>query len=365
MWTLWDQDRWYSGPIGSRALVSLHPSSGNYDTYSFFSLHPGEYPSSFGRAAPQPFSNLLHPYDPITMTARLSRRPPRLREEPLQRLLPAGQLQPQRPAQPDRQRRRSARAAKDVRLPRQRLPRHRRTSSPRLAPSTIRSTTAAQDSVSYGRYYEAVPLDVAARYFGGEDILVHQGGRSSSCATPNHARAASRTRYNWTAPASTRSAVTADWRLQPDFNNELDYPCRPTSQGQYHNEVVGHRGAPDHRGHDGAPRLPAPLAREHHRGRRRPPRSQHGVLANPGHVPESAIEAAKNEATQADATRDGQPERSVPLQAAAANAQAKLGTLQSWQRRPSPSAPTTPSPSPSTSASPRTGWRAPRTPTRA
>src|SRR4029078_6715199 len=39
-------DRWYTGPLGQRALVQLYPGAmPNFNTYTFFTLQPGEFPT--------------------------------------------------------------------------------------------------------------------------------------------------------------------------------------------------------------------------------------------------------------------------------------------------------------------------------
>ena len=43
-----DQERYYSGPLGSRALIYNYPQQGTFDTNSFFTLQPGQFPASFG-----------------------------------------------------------------------------------------------------------------------------------------------------------------------------------------------------------------------------------------------------------------------------------------------------------------------------
>ena len=61
-----DQDRYYSGPPGSRALIQHFPgspnaSSGAFNSWSFFTLNPGEYPSSFGPIAQPGMPNPPNP----------------------------------------------------------------------------------------------------------------------------------------------------------------------------------------------------------------------------------------------------------------------------------------------------------------
>ncbi len=108
----YDFTRSQSGPPGNHSFVQLFPGGGGFSSQTFFGLMPGESPVTV---------------DPTTAGRRgLRRFAARLREEPGQLLLPAGQLQPEPPAQPDHQRGRAARAAKDVRQRWQRDLQHRR-----------------------------------------------------------------------------------------------------------------------------------------------------------------------------------------------------------------------------------------------
>ena len=116
-------------------------------------------------------------------------------------------------------------------------------------------------AVSYGRYYEAVPLDVAARYFAGENFV-----NSSMAASPPATRATSATPTTGPATASTRSAAPRPARLR----SSTAKPRRRTSRGSTTTRSSPPPSARFMHGHDPAPRLPAPLAGEHHRGRLRP-----------------------------------------------------------------------------------------------
>jgi len=93
-------------------------------------------------------------------------------------------------------------------------------------------------SVSYGRYYEAIPMNLPARYFGGEGILVRNGVPTGTCMVPNP--------YDWTGagewrncqiPAKDSTMDAATGGTSP-FNNGKDYPVQSHLQGQFHSEVV-------------------------------------------------------------------------------------------------------------------------------
>jgi hypothetical protein len=189
--------------------------------------------------------------------------------------------------------------------------------------------------VSYGRYFEAVPMNLAARYFGGEGILVRNGVPFDGCPTSNP--------YNWTG--------AGEWKACPQpakddfndnaaggsglFNNGRNYPVQSHLKGQYHNEVVAtierelmedltlrldyiHRwlgvviedGATD-------------------------PNSLTFVLANPGNVPPEAITDATNDVNRLQMIADANP-TDAHAASELANAQAKLATLQGLGKAPKP-----------------------------
>ncbi len=180
-------------------------------------------------------------------------------------------------------------------------------------------------SVSYGRFYEAVPLDVAARYFGGENFLERQNIPLSNCpgAVANP--------YQWTGNCMQPAAGQPDPHGLAFFNSE--YP-QPNLQGQYQNEIVATaereifenttmRLDYQHRWlgtiiEDGSG-----------------PGYANGVLANPGHVPQSAIDAAQHLANQAAAAAAANP-ADPTLASAATNAQYNLATLQTLASAPPP-----------------------------
>jgi hypothetical protein len=156
-------------------------------------------------------------------------------------------------------------------------------------------------SASYGQFYEAVPLDIAARYFGGENFIARQGIPLSSCANMNP--------YSWTGAGEwsqcTLPPVGMSAGDPAGYSNTYNSALAQSHiQGQYHNEVV------------------ASLEREimedmtarvdyTHRWIGRVIEDGYGtpsfndVLANPGDVPQAALNdvnnAAKKAQDQADA----------------------------------------------------------------
>src|SRR5262249_25901966 len=136
-------------------------------------------------------------------------------------------------------------------------------------------------SVAYGRYYEAIPLDIAARYFGGENF-VQTFGAYNTCANPNP--------YTWKGAGEYSQCGTPGGAFAT-FNSEY---AQPNIQGQYHNEIVAtvEREVMD----DMTVRLDYQhrwlgVVIEDGYG----PGFANGVLANPGHVPQSALDAANKQ----------------------------------------------------------------------
>ena len=155
-------------------------------------------------------------------------------------------------------------------------------------------------SFVYGRYFEAIPLNVAARYFGGEGILVRNGvplgelratrpvqldrrGRVANCSTPPSRR-----------PADDRRRRRAAARL---FNNGSNYPVQANLKGQYHNEIVATAER------EIIEDLTVRLDYQHRwlgeiiEDGAADPTGFTFVLANPGDVPKSALDDARTATT--------------------------------------------------------------------
>jgi hypothetical protein len=185
-------------------------------------------------------------------------------------------------------------------------------------------------SVSYGRYFEQVPLDVAARYFSGENYVQQFGPLVSEFGYPTNCPTNLQNGYNWTgageykqcAPPLGSSAV---------FNSEY---AQKNIQGQYHNEIVAtaERQIMDDMTVriDYQHRWLGNIIEDGYG-----PGFQNGVLGNPGNVPQSAIDAANHELQQAQMAAAANP-NDPAAQAAAATAQYNLGTLQTLKNAPAP-----------------------------
>ena len=140
----------------------------------------------------------------------------------------------------------------------------------------------------YGQYYETIPLSLAARYFGGEGILI-QPIDPTSCKNPP---------ANWTGgPGEWRTCTPvtnpAGYGI---YNNGKDDPVQPHLKGQYHSEIVA-----------GAQRevLEDLVVGIDYTHRWIGNVIEDGtaydfnfVVANPGNVPNDAITAYQNQVTQ-------------------------------------------------------------------
>ncbi|HEY0705900.1 MAG TPA: TonB-dependent receptor, partial [Polyangia bacterium] len=198
-----DQRRHFSGPAGSRGLLQ-HSPDGNVTTLSFFSLPPGRYPFQFGDAAPgdldpnkdgSPADLAAAPFYRDELRARVKNFAPALFLQDSYAVTSNLTLM------------------LGGRYEKQRLYDFRGDAFADLDNLAFR-TGALYDFTNegrsklfghYGRFFEAVPLNLAVRYFGGEGILVRNSQNPPPFAL---------------------------------FNNGSNYPVQPHLRGQHHDEIV-------------------------------------------------------------------------------------------------------------------------------
>jgi Carboxypeptidase regulatory-like domain/TonB-dependent Receptor Plug Domain len=311
-----DLDREYSGPSGGRAFVQLYPP-GNFYPTTFFTLQPGESPINYTSGA-SPATNLI--MSPDYQDAL---------HAAVQSLSNAFFLQDS--YSPNHLRNLTINVG--ARLEFEKISGTNGYAfldtsnlSPRLsAVYDPWNDGRSKVSVSYGRYYEAVPLDVAARYFSGENFVTTQGAFNACPGNLSNP-------FSWTGNADyTHCGALASSGNPPVFNSEY---AQANLQGQYHNEIVATaereimedmtvRADYQHRWlgtiiEDGYG-----------------PGFANAILANPGHVPQSAIDAAQHQLQQATAVATAHPNDPTAT-AAAATAQYNLGTLQTLAAAPAP-----------------------------
>jgi hypothetical protein len=325
-----NQERWYSGPLGQRQLGILYPNDGYFNTYSFFTLQPGQQPTDIGRAFPT--TDLLHP--PLYQDSL---------KADVKSLVNA--LFVQENFNPQGLRNLTVNVG--ARLEFQKLydfhgkPFLNATNvSPRIG-GVFDPFNDGRSKVSffYGRYYEAIPLNVAARYFGGEGILLRNGIPFAGCANPNP--------YSWTGAGEASNCGNPPVGGTMDnatggsstVNNGTNYPVQANLQGQYHNEIVA--SAEREIIEDLTVRLDYQhrwLGRIIEDGTA-DPNGFTFVLANPGNVPKEALDQAReqrNTAQAAVAAADPNDPNLPALQSAAFAAQAKLDTLTGLASAPKP-----------------------------
>jgi hypothetical protein len=331
-----DQDRYYSGPIGSRALVQFFPGSpdpttGSFNNTTFFTLPPGQHSTDYTVVPPlRSTSALLFPpayQDDLKAYVKS--------------LSHAFFLQDSYSPKPVRNLTINAGARVEL----QQLEDYHAYSflnttnfGPRIgAIYDPFSDGRSKVSVAYGRYYEAVPLDIAARYFGGENFLTRNNTPLSSC------NGSFQNPYNWTGAGEWKSQCPFPMNgtvpdpgpgngAMPTFNSEQ---AQKGLQGQYHNEIVAtlereifedttarvdyeHRWLGNIIEDGAADTLGATF-----------------VLANPGNVPQSAIDDAQHQVDLAQAQVNANP-TDLAAQSNLAAAQGKLTSLTGLKGAPKP-----------------------------
>jgi hypothetical protein len=78
----------------------------------------------------------------------------------------------------------------------------------------------------YGQFFETIPLNLAARYFGGEGILL-TAVDSSRCPVPQ---------AQWTGKGGEANGCPVQGYVP--YNGGGSYPVQPNIQGQHHHEIV-------------------------------------------------------------------------------------------------------------------------------
>ncbi|HTA18841.1 MAG TPA: hypothetical protein VK989_06090, partial [Polyangia bacterium] len=356
-----DLDRYYSGPPGDHAFVNFFNNPGSPTTLmsqSYFKLQPGQYPTDFGsrypatdlvQAAPGEYTDALKA-DVKSITNALflqdSWSPWFLRN-----------LSVNAGVRYEMQKLYDMNGASFI-------------SANNIAPRVGAIFDPFNDgkskiSAAYGRYYEAIPLDLAARYFGGENWVDRGNVPVGDCANPNE--------YTWTGAGEYRGCPippVGQTKLangQPDpaaggtgatYNNALK---ASKINGQYQNEIVAtaERQIMD----DMTVRLDYT-----HRWLGSIVEDGYGptgqdALTNPGNVPAAALSDAQKESASATATATtaqmnadlaaakaaaapmdktlatnaaNAQSAALNAQSAAANAQATYATLQTLASAPKP-----------------------------
>ena len=179
---------------------------------------------------------------------------------------------------------------------------------------------------SFGQFYETVPMNLAARYFGGEGIVapIYDG---TACSPPI-------SQWRGTG-AETRGCGAPVYGTQL-INAGAPYPVQADLKGQYHNEIVA--GAQRAVWEDlivGVSYTHRWLGAIIEDGSADP--SYQSVLANPGNVPQSAIDSVQNNINNQKAILANTPDAGKPqVQAQIDNLNTQLQALKVLGKEPKP-----------------------------
>ncbi|HVY37875.1 MAG TPA: TonB-dependent receptor [Polyangia bacterium] len=305
-------DRAYTGPLGGRGFITL-PGDGTYSSQTFFQLPNTESPVQYNSGALDATNLTAAPYYVDTLHSYVKS------------LSNAFFLQDS--FSPNHLRNLTINAG--VRLELQKIYDSNghgvfdtNNWSPRLgAIYDPFDDGRSKISVSYGRYYEAIPLDVPARYFAGEQYVTAYGNLNSCAGNLTNSS-------NWTGAGEY--AKCASNSAFATFNTAY---AQPNMEGQYHNEIVAtvERQVME----DMTVRLDY-----QHRWLGNIIEDGYGpafnsVLANPGNVSQSAIDAANSQLAQASAVAAANPNDPV-AQANFQTAQANAAALVQLKDAPKP-----------------------------
>ena len=271
--TSFDQDRYYSGALGDRGLAR-HYNPGTPVVWTFFTLQGNE----------QPYQFTSHPYDLLgadyknDLQAHISNFISSFFLQDSYSPLP--NLTINAGARYEMQKMYDNQNAEFLHLENYLSPRIGVVWDPT---NDGRSKVFAH----YGQYYETIPLSLAARYFGGEGILI-QPIDPTSCKNPPD---------KWTGgPGEWRSCTPEMNTNYSIYNNGKNDPVQPHLKGQYHSEIVA--GAQREVLEDlvlGIDYTHRWLGNVIEDGTAY---DFNFVVANPGNVPNEAITAYQNQVTQ-------------------------------------------------------------------
>lgn len=269
-----DQTRYYSGPVGQRELLQIFPG-GAVAPWIFFTLPPGAYSSQFDPSTGKDASPLYDPKQQYYKDALVAN---------VKSVNTAYFIQDSYHPLPN------LTLDLGLRYENQTMYNFRDTEfmsvnniGPR-AGAVFDPTNDGRSKLfaSFGQFYETVPMNLAARYFGGEGIVVpiYDPG---SCNPPIS---------QWRGTGAEQKGCGAPFATQL-INAGAPYPVQANLKGQYHNEIVA--GAQRAVWED----LIVGLSYTHRwlgniieDGSADP--SYLSVLANPGNVPQSALDSVQN-----------------------------------------------------------------------
>ena len=269
-----DQTRYYSGPLGDRALIQIFPAGGVLAPWTFFTLPKGTYASQFDPNRGNDPSPLYDPTmgyykDALVADVKSVNTAYFIQDSyhPLTNLTIDLGLRYENQTMYD--------FSGNEFMSLNNL-------GPRIG-AVYDPTNDGRSKVfaNFGQFYETVPMNLAARYFGGEGIALPVYD-VNSCNPPIS---------QWTGKGGEWKGCT---QLGTQFANAgSPYPVQANLKGQYHNEIVA--GAQRAVWED----LVVGLTYTHRwlgaiieDGSA--DANLQAVLANPGDVPQSAIDSVQN-----------------------------------------------------------------------
>jgi Carboxypeptidase regulatory-like domain/TonB-dependent Receptor Plug Domain len=213
-----DQTRYYPGPIGNRRLIQNYP--GQTNVYNFFSLPKGRYQFQFLDGDPNNGTIddvLTGPYyrDELVANVKSINTAYFLQDT----IRPFPNLSIDVGIRFENQTLYDFRGDEFLSL---------NNLGPRLGVVYDPSNEGRSKIFAhYGRFFETIPMNLAARYFGGEGIGIGIYD-NSACGNP---------------PQNWRGAGTGEWQTcsmagSVAFNGGGTYPVQPDIKSQYHDEIV-------------------------------------------------------------------------------------------------------------------------------
>ncbi|MDX2018613.1 MAG: TonB-dependent receptor [Deltaproteobacteria bacterium] len=204
--------RRYSGPVGNQAAIQDY-GAGGIAAYSFFTLPQGKYPFEFASDA-SPLAGSPYYQDGLDATVKNNTFAVFLQDG----YSPTSNLSLNVGLRYERQKLFDSKNEPFASM-----------DNVGLRAGAIYDPTSegrAKLYTHYGRFFETVPLNMSARYFGGEGVLVRQFD-PATCTTPSSQWSGSGGEFNSCTSAGTFAA-----------NNGKNYPVQPNIKGQYHDEIV-------------------------------------------------------------------------------------------------------------------------------
>ena len=212
-----DQTRYYSGPAGHRNF--LWNGGGATYAWNFFSLQPGQYPGQF---ADDDLKNgtldqlAADPYykDQLSASVKSLNTSYFIQDS----VHPVQNLTVDLGVRLDNQRMYDFRGDRFLNL---------MNLGPRLGVVFDPSNQGRSKIFAhYGKFYETIPMNLAARYFGGEGILLKVQDNTMCSQPPS----------TWTGKGG--EADTCQNLGYIPYNGGSSYPVQPSIKGQSHHEIV-------------------------------------------------------------------------------------------------------------------------------